>query len=265
MKKTAALLFAALLVIVPMSAQATTEEAPVQEPVAAESIAIIDQQFNPSALGGNFTEVCVSACNINATPKSTNLVDFNHGTQMAEIIRKNNPSAHLVLIRAGATNVSPVTSLGLRDALTWISNNHKKYGIKVVSASINAGNSTTCNSLSGVSNSDIELSINELSAAGVSVIASAGNTMNRPNLNYPACISNVVAVSAPNRQGITNPNLDFILRPQKFFNLSTSVGAIAINNAITTSAATALVAANWSKLSSSPVNSRLQIKLDVLP
>jgi hypothetical protein len=309
MKKTTALLFAVLLAIVPLSAQATaerpiisissyeewlaagvqngwvvnsqivqrnteqskpaaepaiTEEAPAQKPVAVESIAIIDQQFNASALSGNYTEICVSACDTNQVPRKDQLADFNHGTQMAEIIRKNNPSAHLVLIRAGATNASPVTSLGLRDALAWIVSNHSKHNIKVVSASINAGNSNTCSPTGGVSFSEVSSRISALKSSGISVIASAGNVVKGKTLNYPACITDVVAVSSANRQGLNAPELDFIVRPDASHNFQSSAGPVAINSLLTTSVATALVAANWKSLKDSSVNSRLQITVKVL-
>lgn len=229
-----------------------------------EAIAIIDEQFSTAALGTNITEVCVSACNINLVPRKDQLADYNHGTQMAEIIRKNNPNAHLVLIRAGATNVSPVTSVGLRDALGWVFANYAKYNIKVISASVNAGNASTCSPTGGVSATEISSKIDSLKLAGIALIASAGNTSFGSNLNYPACIPNVIAVSAPNRQGLKSPYLDFVVRPNVPTNFISSVGIVAINNAVTTSATTALVAANWSTLSSNKVNSSLQIKLNVL-
>lgn len=228
----------------------------------ASSIAIIDEQFNTSSLS-NFTEVCVSACNTKLVPRKDQLADYNHGTQMAEIIRKNNPTAQLILIRAGATNVSPVTSLGLRDALSWVLENYSKYGISVVSASINAGNGVTCKPTNGIIPTEITSRIDALKLSGVSVVASAGNS-SAANLNYPACIPNVIAVSAPNRQGLKSPYLDFVVRPSNPGNFQTSVGLVAINGLVTTSVTTALVAANWEKLSKNPSNGALQIILNVL-
>lgn len=253
MKKTILLTTFALLATVATPVYA----APVS------SIAIIDEQFNTKALS-NFVEVCVSACSTNLVPRQDQLADYNHGTQMAEIIRKNNPTAQLILIRSGATNVAPVTSVGLRDALSWVLQNYSKYNIKVISASVNAGNANTCVPTGGVSSSEITSKINSLQSIGIPLIASAGNTTFGANLNYPACIPNVIAVSASNRQGLASPYLDFVVKPSNFFNFNSSVGPVAINGLVTTSVTTALVAANWEKLSQNKVNSGLQITLNVL-
>lgn len=234
-------------------------QAEVQQPTQ-ESIAIIDLNFNAASLGGNVVEVCVSACQTTNKPNSTQLADYNHGTQMAEIIRKNNPGARLILIRAGSTNASPVTSVGLKDALTWIVQNAKAYNITVVSASINAGNAATCSPTGGVSSQEITSKVDQLLSIGVPLLASAGNASLSKTLNYPACISNVVAVTSPNRQGIGNSNLDYLVRTDTL-NFKTSLGAVSF---LTTSATTALAAANWSSLKNNPVNSSLQIKLNLV-
>lgn len=225
-----------------------------------KSIAIIDMQFNSSLVGGNILDVCVSACNTNLVPKSYQLSDYNHGTQMAQIVRKNNPDVRLILIRAGATNVSPVTSLGLRDALSWIIANKVENNIIAVSASINAGNPATCTPVGGVQKNDIISRIDAMQSIGVPLIASAGNAVRNASLNYPACLPNVIAVTSPNRQGIGNGNLDYLVRTDKT-NFTTSYGPVSF---LTTSATAALVAANWEKLSKNQVNAGLQITLNVL-
>lgn len=255
MKKSIVVVSAIILAMSPAVAKA--------EPVS--SIAIIDQRFDTSTLDTNILEVCVVACNDKSVPNpkvdgKQAVSDYNHGTQMAEIIRKNNPTAKLILIRAGATNSRPVTSQGLREALAWIIANYKTNNIKVVSASINAGNPNSCSPVGGVSQSEITSKIDALNSAGVSIIASAGNSMFSKTLNYPACISNVIAVTSPNRQGIGNNNLDYLVRTDKL-NFTTSYGPISF---LTTSATTALVAANWEKLSNNQANTGLQIRLNVL-
>lgn len=250
MKKTIVALSAVMLTLSPTVVNA--------EPTPA--IAIIDSHFDSKTLGSNILEVCVTACSDTTAPKSYELADYNHGTQMAEIIRKNNPTAKLILIRAGATNAKPVTSQGLREALSWIIANHQANNIKVVSASINAGNPNSCSPVGGVSQSEITSKIDNLSAAGVPLVASAGNATLSKTLNYPACISNVVAVTSPNRQGIGNSNLDYLVRTNTK-NFKSSLGMISLS---TTSATTALVAANWSTLSKNIFNSGLQITFNVL-
>lgn len=257
MKKIAALLLAVFV-----SLGATISVAPAQANTA-DTIAIIDTQFDGANVGSNVTQVCVTACTNNSVPRAGNrsqLNNYNHGIAMAEIIRKSNPNAHLVLIRAGSTKVGEVTSQGLLDALKWVEVNGARLSIDVVSVSLNAGNGSRCTATGGVRHIDVVNSINTLANASIEVLASAGNGFNPNALGYPACIPNVVAVSITGqRDGVSNPNTDFI-GASDGFNFNTTIGPISWQSS---SALTAMLAAAWGTVQHVP-NTRQLINLSVI-
>jgi hypothetical protein len=240
-------------------------------------IAVIDTQFDGADVGTNVTHVCVTACTNNSVPTpptvpstdkkyrtqlnkyNEELDHYQHGVGIAEIIRKSNPSAHLVLIRAGSTRVGPVASQGLLDALRWVESNASVLGIDLVSASLNAGNGSSCKPVGGVRPADVVNSVNAIASAGIPILASAGNGLNKKALGYPACIPNVVAVSMVGRDGVSNANTDFIVRSDDT-NFSTSVG---LQSWRSSSAVTAMLAANWGSVAHVP-NTRQQITLNVV-
>jgi hypothetical protein len=230
----------------------------------ADVIAIIDTQFDGASVGSNVTHVCVTACSNNSVPRSgdrTQLGHYNHGIAMAEIIRKSNPNAHLVLIRAGSTKVGAVSSQGLLSALQWVNANTSRLGIDAVSVSLNAGNGNTCKSTGGVKHQDVTATIDSLFAKGASVLASAGNGSNANVLGYPACIPNVIAVGIDIgiRDGANHPGLDF-LASANGENFSTSIGLV---NWGTSSALTAMTSAAWGTFAHTP-NTKQKLRLNVV-
>ena len=209
-----------------------------------KAIAIIDTQFVGAQVGDNVTNICVVGCSTKSLPRNASQTsNYNHGIVMAEIVRKANPNAHIVLIQAGSTNTGVVASDGLNKALAWVAANHATFNIGVVSASLNAGNASRCAPIGGVVASDVISKIDYLESVGVYVVAAAGNGTNKSQLDYPACISNVVAVTIPNRNGVSSPLLDFVVLPSD--NFRSSVGVVSSR---TTSVATALAAANFAKI-----------------
>lgn len=226
-----------------------------------DTIAIIDTQFEGANVGTNVTNICVTACTNNSAPRNKTQSDNQkHGVAMAEIVRKSNPGAHLVLIRAGSTKVGEVTSQGLLAALQWVDQNAAAYGIDVVSISLNAGSGSRCTPVGGVKHSDVVNTVNSIFAKGSVVLAAAGNGANVNQLAYPACIPNVVAVSINgSRDGVNNPNTDFIGRSDGF-NFNTTVGPI---NWGSSSALTAMLAAAWGTVQHVP-NTRQRITLNVV-
>jgi hypothetical protein len=177
-------------------------------PAQAETtnaIAIIDANFDASLVGGDVLEVCVvseSLCARDDKPRSsTQFKRYNHGTIMADIIRANNPGAKIILIRAANLKTSVVTGIGLRSALDWINENRDVHNIGTVSFSYNSGNGARCLPTSpGVKvqdvHADIVNDIAELKAAGTTVFAASGNYGSGDRIDYPACISDVVAVGS---------------------------------------------------------------------
>jgi hypothetical protein len=172
-----------------------------------ESIVIIDSNFDESAITGDFTEVCLVAGSCaNVTPRlASQFKVFNHGTIMANIARANNPSAKLVLINA-ASPTSNVNAVNLETALDWVIANRESLNIKSVSFSANAGSGSKCLPLAtGVNvktlHGDIVSDVQSLSNAGTKVYAASGNYGSGNNINYPACIDEVVAVGSTMYRG----------------------------------------------------------------
>lgn len=229
-----------------------------------DTIAIIDTQFEGANVGSNVTHVCVTACTNSSTPRPGNRTqagNYNHGIVMAEVIRKSNPTAHLVLIRAGSTRVGEVTSQGLLDALRWVDRNRAALGIDTVSVSLNAGNGSRCTSVGGVRHSDLTAVISSISNAGTPILASAGNGSNPNLLGYPACIPDVVAIGIDSgiRDGANHSGLDFLVSANGE-NFSTSIGLV---NWATSSTLTAMTAAAWGTFAHIP-NTKQKIRLNVV-
>jgi hypothetical protein len=151
MKKTTAILFAALLAIVPLSAQATAERPIISissyeewlaagvdngwvvsgqivpksveqlEPVITEEIVrapekalvIVDAYFDSSKISGEVVDVCiaVSGCELTPTPVAGVTSAYNHGTAMAELARKANPDVKLYLVRAASATKNTRTGV----------------------------------------------------------------------------------------------------------------------------------------------------------
>lgn len=194
--KKLAIIFAAIFAFVGIApAQATTQE----------SIAIIDVNFESQLIDGQVTEVCItniSVCNSTVVPRNASQFKaFNHGTVMADVARANNPSAHLFLLESGTTKIGVVTGNELLAALDWLVANANKHNIKAVSFSYNAGNGSKCTPSSpGVNirtaHNNIVNAIGTLKAAGVKFYASSGNHVRGNQVDYPACISDTVAVGS---------------------------------------------------------------------
>jgi len=201
--KKLAIAFATILALVGIvPAQADT----------AGAVAIIDVNFESTLISGEVTEICLAApseCSSTPTPRSTSQFKaFNHGTVMADIARSNNAEVPLVLIEAGTTKTGVITGIQLSNALNWVIANSAKYNIKAVSFSYNAGNGSSCTPSSpGVSisttHNNIVSAIAALQASKIDFYASAGNYGSGDRIDYPACISNSVAVGSTQFAGST--------------------------------------------------------------
>jgi hypothetical protein len=147
MKKLVAIVFAALLAILPISAQATSQSSafdewlktgtangwivdgkvtqpvatpptPTPEPTTApaatgKALVIIDSYFESSKISGNVIDVCLARVGCELTPNPISGVSsaFHHGTAMAELARKANPEATLYLVRAASALSNPRTGV----------------------------------------------------------------------------------------------------------------------------------------------------------
>jgi hypothetical protein len=178
----------------------------------SEAIAIIDVNFESTLIGGEVTEICLAApsvCSSSPTPRNTSeFKAFNHGTIMADVARSNNAEIPLVLIEAGTTKTGVITGIQLSNALNWVIANSAKYNIKAVSFSYNAGNGSRCTPASpGVSisttHNNVVNAIVALKASKIDFYASSGNYGSGNNIDYPACISDSIAVGSSQFVGST--------------------------------------------------------------
>lgn len=231
-----------------------------------KAIAIIDASFDSKLISGDVVDICVvskSVCSSTVLPKrASDYVAYNHGTIMADIIRANNPNAKLFLITAGTTRTGVVNSINFNEAIKWVNANNKLHNITSVSFSYNAGIGRTClPKATGVNvrtlHSEIVSTVAELKSEGTNVYAAAGNYASGNNVDYPACIQDVVAVGSSLWRG-SQASSDIIVNGLRYTSpsLKSSVpfsqdsheiilsGPHAIAFSYTTSVTTAIVAAN---------------------
>jgi hypothetical protein len=142
---------------------------------------------------------------------STN--NFNHGTQMASAAIASNPNINIVFIRiVGNTTKGGQQTYGLNtlvNALTWVNNNKAKYNIVAV-ASSHATNAPVVKR-SATSNyclpTAVDTVVSNLNNSGVPVFFPSGNSAGNPSMKgkieWPACISQSIAVG-----GVETLNLD---------------------------------------------------------
>lgn len=217
--------------------------------VTVTRIAIIDSYFTPSSITGPVSTLCVADAGCAETPTNTTAAVFTHGTIMAKIVRTYNPTAQLVLIRAGSSvNKTLYNANGREIASAFAA---VPAGVNVVSISIYSnGNGTSdgtacrpsSQSSSGVVNVSLELSravaaVNALASRGTVIVGAAGNANLPKGLNYPACLYNVQSVTSYWLTGTANPNLDIFIQPKS--------GDYTGGYLATTSGLTAYVAGNW--------------------
>ena len=171
-----------------------------------KSIALVDVGVNTSLFQNVVAEVCIvesltcpNGKKFMEGPGASNVgvsavTAVNHGTNMASIINKVNPSVNLVVVRiAGLTaqgNLGIYTNAAVKSALDWIVENRTKYNISAVSISqgrIFSG----CYVPTGTA--DV---VKALKAVDVPVIAAAGNDGDKTQMHSIACLPDVVSVGA---------------------------------------------------------------------
>ena len=238
------------------------------------SVVIIDSGFDTSKVTP-IAEVCiltmnfcqngtafdesVGSSNANNPVARNGQREWSHGTIMADIVRQINPDANLIFIRnafvtvKGGVNVGGIKEFNL--SMDWVIQNKERYNITAVSFS--RGQSTwTKTSATCPVDVTTQNQIVTLQNLGVATVVAAGNDRNKTNVNYPACISEAVAVS-----GIYSQNyrpLDFSTYRETFRTNSgaatdfytygnfTTVGGKVADS---TSASTASFVGYWSKVS----------------
>jgi len=231
MNKLIALLIAALLAFVPMSAQANPEEQAAdqvveqvqeenqpeelsEEPSAEKALVIIDSYFDSSKISGNVVDICIArvGCEIIPTPIAGISSAYNHGTAMAYLARKANPDVKLYLVRAsssfknartGRVTINVINGNDLLNALAWVEQNLEDVSAVSFSYRISSNVRPGDCKLSAVGavnvrvvDPQIRSAITRLKDSGVPFFASTGNDRNRKPVDYPACIPDTMSVAA---------------------------------------------------------------------
>jgi hypothetical protein len=260
--KKFSLLFAVLLTAVSITPASASE---------SNTIVIIDNGFDASVISNEILELCITSINVgcnngagfdsganaSGTAEKVSLSskrEWNHGTIMASIVNQVSPNSSLILIRnARVLKNGSVISGSDRDfdvALDWVIENAKKYNIVAVSFSRGQNNWTRLRNAQCPVSESIKADIANLKNLGVATVIAAGNNRNRSNIDYPACISDSVAISTrskfDNRDGTANPTSNTnISRDTDFVaygTFNTVLGPVAESS----SAATAAFAGYWS-------------------
>jgi hypothetical protein len=146
--------------------------------------------------------------------------NFNHGTQMVSAALASNPNVNIVFIRiVGNTTKGEQQTYGLNtlvNALTWVNNNKAKYNIVAV-ASSHATNAPVIKKLAGTNYCDVtpvDQVISNLNNSGVPVFFpsgnSAGNTKMNGKIEWPACISQSIAVGGVETLNLDKPQVSLI-------------------------------------------------------
>ena len=145
---------------------------------------------------------------------------FDHGTQMASAAIVANPNINIVFIRiVGNTTKGAQQTYGLNtlvNALTWVNNNKEKYNIVAV-ASSHATNAPVIKRLAGTNYCDatpVDQVISSLNNSGVPVFFPSGNSAGDPKMNgkieWPACISQSIAVGGVETLNLDKPQISLV-------------------------------------------------------
>ena len=246
-----------------------TETAPIEKVEAAKALVIVDSYFDSSKISGDVVDVCIAriGCELTPTPIAGVANSFNHGTAMADLARKANPEAKLILIRAASATKNPRTNRvtmavingnDFLNSLRWVASSSENVSAVSFSYTI-SGNmkkvgDCRLSTVGGVNVSivdpQIRSSISNLKNAGIPVFAGTGNDSNRKPVAYPACIPDVMSVAAGVgdsfiRSSNRDANTDFVgALPANTFNYTSSIFGVIPQ---TTSSATASVAGLWSR------------------
>jgi len=221
------------------------------------AIAILDTAVDTTKVNVAY-EVCImeeKRCPNKQTfqegPGSATMINpingFEHGTHMSAIAQKVNPNMDIIFIRiVPATNSGTLgiyTDNTINEAMKWVIANKTKFNIVATSISFGSNRFTKKGHYCPV-NQNLRNTIVTLQSMGVASLFAAGNRYDKTRVDYPACISEAVAVGAIGERGNienysnTGAELDF-------YALGTH--DVVGRRIIGTSGATAALAAFWAK------------------
>jgi hypothetical protein len=262
----------ALTLIVPTTSHAALKNRTVTPPTLAILDTAIDMSI-PSFKDKVIYEVCIlewTTC-----PNGTSFMEgpgsatlphdaitkngFAHGTQMVSAALKANPNLKIVFIRIVGQNINfdrqISTENTVLNALNWVYSNKDRLNIQAVSMSQgdhNLGSGTNyC-----LNTPRTESSIKQLVQSQIPVFFAIGNGYDYKRIDWPACLTDSVAVGAGSKNGIELWN-NFDQQRVDFF-ANGKEDLIYPGNKIVrssgTSISTQVVAAQWMAIKASKPN-----------
>lgn len=121
---------------------------------------------------------------------------MHHGSQMYSVAVQVDPNVRVVFIRIVGMSAkgfaNSYTMRSVQQAMEWVDTNAARLNVGAVSLSV--GRSYT--EVGCPIEASFQTIVQKLNAAGVVVVASAGNGGNRVKVDYPACTPEVISVGA---------------------------------------------------------------------
>lgn len=187
------------------------------------------------------------------TTAQTSVGNFSHGTRLAQVAVKTNPSMNIVFIRVIPTGKDGAPAWAaananstIKQALDWVAINKTKFNIVAVSVSMGHRPQLTTNYCRMRASQDALLikSIANLKNLGVATVFASGNDRDKSRINYPACLADSIAISSSTIDGYvenySNDSVEVDFYTTGRYELST--GPVS-----GTSVATAAFASYWAK------------------
>ena len=244
MKKILAAFVLLFSIVTPIQSQATE----------TKSLVIIDSYFDSKVIGSNVLCFVVStntSCTdvVKKFPKSLS-DNVNHGNAMVEVAKKQNANLNIIALRSSPSPQSDVNPATFIAALQWVDANSAKISAVSLSRFFNHPSKPCMPSASApytidAADREIKRLISALKSKGIPVFVSTGNAPKK-KVDYPACITDTNSVTSPGN--ISDSNTDFSVDLQKT-NGSNFISNVFGLVPLTTSSATAAVAARWVSLS----------------
>ena len=230
-------IIASTIAITTMPAQAALKSNTLKSTTSTPTLAILDTALDtsiPAIRSRVVAEVCIldwPSCpngkSFMEGPGSSVLPmkflatnNFNHGTQMASAAIAANPNINIVFIRiVGNTSKGGVQTYGLNtlvNALTWVNNNKTKYNIVAV-ASSHATNAPVIKRSATSAYclpTAVDTAVSNLNNSGIPVFFPSGNSAGNPSMKgkieWPACISQSIAVGGVETLNLDKPQVSLV-------------------------------------------------------
>ncbi len=171
-----------------------------------QEVCILDRMTCPN--GQKFQEGLGSATLL---PSQIYANGFDHGTSMALIANKVNPDVNIVFIRIFGMKANGTRDnasvFDIEKALSWVILNKEKYNISSVSSSMGSHILGTGEKYcpTNATHSGLVGNIDKLLQLNVPTIFSAGNNRDYKRIDFPACISQAVAIGGATEDNFMSP------------------------------------------------------------